>query len=144
MLRRSPFRHRSAEWRRELRSLRRGVLLALGPKWNALAQAIRERDGHRCRRCGWEAKGPDGSVDHVVPRRLCAGSTQANRRRNLCLLDTFCHSIKTHTIEKALFAGDPHPFYEFLTVIGQSGPTPSAAMVGAALTRVRRLLEASA
>jgi hypothetical protein len=78
-----------------------------GPGWPRLAEAIRERDGFRCRRCG---KHQDDertrlSVDHVIPYRSFDNREEANQPTNLVALCRSCHSKKARA-ERLWLRGD--------------------------------------
>lgn len=76
-----------------------------GPRWNALAARIRDRDGHVCMRCGrTEAEnGQKLDVDHIQPWRslIQFGIEVANDPSNLTSLCRKCHRWKTGTVERA-------------------------------------------
>lgn len=79
-----------------------------GAEWNRLAETIRTRDGHRCRRCEC-TQGENGqklSVDHVRPWRSFTDKSLANHPDNLVALCRKCHSFKTMTVESAWLRGD--------------------------------------
>lgn len=137
--RRSSLRRRPR--RREARPLRLGEPVTMGPGWAARCKTIRERDGHKCRRCGQWAQGALGHIDHILPRRLFDDYESANADNNLALLCNPCHGIKTYDVEARLLGGDPHPFYGYRQRLNLTGPVPNATLVGAALDKLRRLLE---
>ena len=101
--------------------------------WKARCARVRERDAHRCRRCGVERWGPAAAVDHCLPRRL-GGSHGPS---NLVLLCSLCHSHKTRYVEPSMYAANLQPFYRFLQAIGQ--PQPSSRALAAAYRRLRAL-----
>jgi 5-methylcytosine-specific restriction endonuclease McrA len=55
------------------------------PRWDALREAVFERDDHRCRNCGREEDAGDGdlTVIHIVPERV-GGKTDAQNLVTLC------------------------------------------------------------
>lgn len=53
--------------------------------WRKTAAYVRERDRHRCTRCGAPAK----EVDHIVPRGVPGGSDHPSNLRLLC---NRCHA----------------------------------------------------
>lgn len=61
--------------------------------WDRIADAIRDRDGHKCQRCGkGEAEnGRTMDVHHIVPRRECLSLDIANHPDNLTTLCQACH-----------------------------------------------------
>lgn len=81
-----------------------------GANWNRLADAIRERDGYTCRRCGISECGTirreKMSVDHVKPWRSFEDKALANHPDNLVSLCRKCHSRKTTVVERAWLRGD--------------------------------------
>lgn len=115
---------------------RPGVTGPLPRRWDALCAAIRMRDGFQCRRCGWEALTDGrGQVDHCLPRRIGGTDDPAN----LTTLCRRCHAWKSHALEPALYRGDVLAFKRYLRQIGD--PQPSPEQVGAALGRLKELLE---
>lgn len=79
-----------------------------GAAWNRRAEAIRERDGYSCRRCGLcqTGNGQKLSVDHVKPWRSFEDKDAANHPSNLVSLCRSCHNFKTSTVERAWLRGD--------------------------------------
>ena len=78
-----------------------------GAGWKELAESIRERDGHKCRRCGEpERDGVTLAVDHIKPWRSFTDKTLANHPDNLVALCVSCHGAKTMTVELAWLKGD--------------------------------------
>lgn len=79
-----------------------------GSNWQKLAESIRVRDGHRCRRCNktQEENGQKLSVDHVIPWRSFTDKALANVESNLVSLCRACHSWKSHTAERRWLKGD--------------------------------------
>jgi hypothetical protein len=105
------------------------------PKWPALARSIRQRDHHHCRRCGHHAAG--GPVDHIIPRRLLVGDEVALEANLALLCNAPCHTpFKTMVLEPKLYQGDVLAFDQFLAILAQSGPVPSAALKGRAYERL--------
>lgn len=135
MLRRS--RLRRGPWRRKKnRGPRPGVTTKppSGRAWKLLCTAIRARDEHRCRRCNTPVLGAAGQIDHIIPRRLCESPAVADSESNLVTLCAFCHSVKTQTIEPALYRADLLTFQRFLIAIGE--PLPSMQMRTAAYIKI--------
>ena len=61
--------------------------------WDKIADAIRDRDAHECRRCG-KSEADNGcrlDVHHIVPRRECLSLEIANHPENLISLCGACH-----------------------------------------------------
>lgn len=85
-----------------------------GKGWRKIAEAIRERDGRRCVRCG-EVEGTRKlHVDHVLPWRWLAHVPEiANDDRNLASLCERCHGVKTSVVEPRLGRGDFLALEEF-------------------------------
>ena len=79
-----------------------------GAGWVKLAESIRLRDGHCCRRCGktQEANRQRLSVDHIRPWREFDDAAEANQPGNLVSLCRVCHSVKTHVYERKWLKGD--------------------------------------
>lgn len=79
-----------------------------GAEWNRLAETIRVRDSHQCRRCGRSQleNRQKLSVDHVRPWREFTDKKEANDPSNLVALCRKCHSLKTLTTEQAWLRGD--------------------------------------
>lgn len=129
------------ERRRSVRNLPRpGQRLRLPRWWEALCRIIRARDGDRCRFCGREAGYATlAAVDHIILRRLCTNELNHDPA-NLALLCCVCHATHKAPVERALMAGDPHPFLHYLKAIWKTGPVPSPEAVEAALGRLTRLL----
>ncbi len=69
-----------------------------GPKWNALRQIVRQRDGYRCQVCGAVEENRAHDVHHKTPFRLFASAEQANQLENLVTLCPNCH----HRVETAV------------------------------------------
>ena len=96
-----------------------------GPGWTRIAASIRDRDGHRCRRCGLteSENGKKLPVDHIVPWRMFGPTIRdtANLPRNLVTLCTSCHSRKTSRAERLWLIGDETDFATFVRAIN----TPS-------------------
>ncbi len=80
-----------------------GILVApneYGPNWDQQRQAVRARDGYRCRQCGArEAGGRQHDVHHVIPFRSFGyvpgrneNYLQANALENLITLCRACHT----------------------------------------------------
>lgn len=87
--------------------------------WQRLAQEIRDRDRHTCRRCGAKHEhGRKFPVDHIVPWRTFEDKAQANDPANLVTLCHSCHTIKTTTIEAAWLRGDVLAFQQYKRDIG--------------------------
>lgn len=79
-----------------------------GAKWLKIAAAIRERDGHICRRCG-KTEADNGrrlDVDHIRPWRSFEHESEANDPSNLVSLCGRCHKSKTSGAERAWLRGD--------------------------------------
>jgi HNH endonuclease len=91
-----------------------------GATWNRLAEAIRVRDGHVCRRCGkTQADNKQKlSVDHVRPWREFEDKTEANDPMNLVALCRRCHSTKTLTTEAAWLRGDGLALQAYRRAVG--------------------------
>lgn len=79
-----------------------------GADWNRLAETIRVRDGHRCKRCEitQDENKQKLSVDHVRPWRTFKDKSLANHPDNLVSLCRKCHSHKTTTVERDWLRGD--------------------------------------
>lgn len=94
---------------------RGGQAPPLGQGWPALAAAVRDRDGHCCRRCGLSetANGQDLSVDHIVPRRCFTVASEADCAGNLAALCRSCHGWKTADAERRLLHGDVISFAQY-------------------------------
>lgn len=60
-----------------------------GAGWSDLAEAIRQRDGYRCQRCGAKQGDRQLDVHHVLPYRI----TKNNHPDNLITLCAACHKI---------------------------------------------------
>jgi 5-methylcytosine-specific restriction endonuclease McrA len=107
---------------------RGGSEAARGPKWQVVAQRIRARDGHVCRRCGksQQENGRRLSVDHIIPWRIFPEDqkVQANEDSNLASLCTSCHSKKTMVAEHRWLKGDRFDFSGYVRSLGlRSGAT---------------------
>lgn len=91
-----------------------------GKGWTALKPQIRERDGHRCRRCGRQHQPPERlfPVDHIMPWRSFTDKAAANDPSNLATLCPTCHTRKTMIEEQALLMGDWLTFRKYLQDIG--------------------------
>jgi hypothetical protein len=112
-----------------------------GAGWLVRCREIRRRDHDTCRYCGHRVQGAAGAVDHLLPRRLFPRG-QGDFPENLALLCAeSCHAVKTQVIEPALYHADYLTFSKFLDVLRQSGPVPRADQIGAALGRLRELLQ---
>lgn len=124
---------RPGPWRRPGRDTRRPPTGVPFPAdWADRTWLVWERDLARCRFCGADLPwGFGGSVDHVVPRRLCAPDDGADAMDNLALLCARHHWRKTHGVEPALYRGDPWPFFRFLDALRRTGPVPGPGAVGA-------------
>lgn len=64
--------------------------------WARLASSIRDRDGHKCKKCGKPESGNGRKaleVHHIVPRRECLSVEIANHPDNLISLCTSCHML---------------------------------------------------
>lgn len=64
--------------------------------WERLASSIRDRDGHKCKKCGKHESKNGGKaleVHHIVPRRECLSMEIANHPDNLVSLCTSCHML---------------------------------------------------
>lgn len=61
--------------------------------WDRLADSIRERDGHKCSKCGKTESANRRRLDvhHIVPRRECLSPEIANHPDNLISLCDTCH-----------------------------------------------------
>lgn len=87
--------------------VRSGSTPRRGRGWSKAAEAVRERDGHKCVRCGGADEGRKLAVDHVFPWRwLKHAEAIANDERNLASLCLACHGLKTTLIEPRLDRGD--------------------------------------
>ena len=62
-----------------------------GPKWPALREQVRRRDGYRCQACGAVEAGRTHDVHHKIPFRAFAAPEMANRLENLVTLCPACH-----------------------------------------------------
>lgn len=100
-----------------------------GKGWIKLAEAVRRRDGYRCRSCGrtQEENGQKLSVDHVIPWRMFAEQEKdlANALTNLASLCKWCHSRKTSRAEQKWLRGDVLDFKAYeksLTITSASEP----------------------
>lgn len=94
-----------------------------GPGWARKAEAIRARDGYRCRRCGRPQvsavpESPRFPVDHIVPRRLFETIEEANQDANLATLCPECHGWKTARAERLALRGDRHDMTGYLRALG--------------------------
>lgn len=83
--------------------------------WKKLAKLIRERDGHKCLRCGRERVSTERQfpVDHIVPWRSFEDKTEADSPVNLVTLCPRCHSWKTSSAERQWFKGDVIAFEQY-------------------------------
>lgn len=92
-----------------------------GGGWSRRSEAIRQRDGYRCRRCGkaQEENGQKLSVDHVRPWRAYKHDEKAdaNDPDNLVALCRSCHTYKTTVVESAWLRGDRVTFNTWLKAI---------------------------
>lgn len=91
-----------------------------GRRWVRLANSIRERDSHQCRRCG-KSESDNGrklDVDHVLPWRSFEDKALANNPRNLVALCKQCHNQKTTIIEPAWLRGDGLAMQQYRTAVG--------------------------
>lgn len=63
--------------------------------WDRLADAIRDRDGHVCKKCGKPESENRRRLDvhHIVPRRECLSREIANHQDNLISLCSECHML---------------------------------------------------
>lgn len=100
-----------------------------GVGWKQLAESIRERDGHRCRRCDEpEREGLTLAVDHIRPWRSFTDKSLANHPDNLVALCTKCHGMKTMTVERAWLNGDVLGWNQFVASLHlptvRLGPSP--------------------
>ena len=136
--RRTPLRARRRET--SPRVPRPGTLPSLPADWRARCRAVRRRDEGRCRWCAHPVAPSDlGAVDHLIPRRL-ADERVRDAARNLVLLCQAHHSGPKAEAEAALFAGQSDRWMRFLNVVQLTGPRPTPAEIGAALTRLNALL----
>lgn len=100
-----------------------------GPRWHALAESIRVRDGYACRRCGiTQADNRQKlSVDHMRAWREFENKDEANHPDNLVSLCRVCHAYKTSVVErKWLQRGDLvglNRFRRECGVIGDAHPS---------------------
>lgn len=63
-----------------------------GPNWPRIRDAVRARDGYRCRVCGTpEAAGRQHDVHHKTPFRAFPSAAEANRLENLITVCQSCH-----------------------------------------------------
>lgn len=75
-----------------------------GPEWPQIREAVRRRDGYRCRLCGRPEEGRQHDVHHKVPFRLFRGPDgQIDRRRanaldNLVTLCAECHRLAERNV----------------------------------------------
>lgn len=122
--------------RRRDRVARPGVTPALPKDWKARCRKVRRRDKGLCRRCGAQAPGGRGAINHILPRRV-ASPRAVHALNNLALLCGGCHGIVTSLIEPALFRGTVQTFERFLAVIGD--PIPSPSTIARAYARIREL-----
>lgn len=86
-----------------------------GPRWSRIAEAARQRDGYRCRRCGL-AQAENGrrlDVDHIEPIRMFKTKVEANELENLASLCHRCHRWKTNVAERRWLKGDVVLFEEY-------------------------------
>ncbi len=100
-----------------------------GTGWRKIAAATRDRDDHRCVRCGVaELHGLRmHAVDHMIPWRLLAHLEElANADANLATLCHPCHGMKTTVTEPRMLRGDWMALDEFY------GPALAAAAIAAA------------
>lgn len=95
-----------------------------GAAWNRIAESIRVRDGHKCKRCEKPQGKEKLSVDHVRPWRTFKDKELANHPDNLVSLCRRCHSYKTTTIERAWLRGDRIAWLQWV----RSLSLPSAAV----------------
>lgn len=127
-------------WRKARpRADRPGQTLPHGAGWLVLCRAIRRRDG-TCRYCRGPADGKMGAVDHLLPRRLFPRG-KGDFSENLALLCAEHHATKTQVVEPALYRADYLTFSRWLDVLRTTGPVPRADQIGAALGRLRELLQ---
>lgn len=91
-----------------------------GSEWNRLAETIRVRDGHCCKRCGTtqDECGQKLSVDHVRPWRTFKDKSLANHPDNLVALCRKCHTKKTTTVERAWMRGDVIAWKQWVASLG--------------------------
>jgi 5-methylcytosine-specific restriction endonuclease McrA len=91
-----------------------------GPGWPKIAASIRDRDGHRCRRCGKTAAENRRAlpVDHIIPWRTFEGAAEANRPENLVALCDSCHGRKARAELKWL-RGDVLEMWSFQVAVAQ-------------------------
>jgi hypothetical protein len=114
------------------------------PNWTKRCLLTLKRDQYLCRRCGTVTCITTKAVDHIIPRRLFLTGVAASTPRNCAVLCTHCHGWKTSVLEPALYRGDVLAFRTFLSLLEQTGPVPKAEIIGDALGRLRRLLDAEA
>lgn len=95
--------------------MRPGSGSSRGAGWTKIRIAIRNRDGHRCVRCGSaEIIGKQLAVDHIIPWVLVnTDETIANHDDNLASLCMGCHGVKTASIEPRMMKGDYISLVEF-------------------------------
>lgn len=64
-----------------------------GKRWPAIAEAIRERDGRRCTRCGMSEADNGRALDvhHILPVRTAVQRGDPHRPSNLRSLCRACH-----------------------------------------------------
>lgn len=79
--------------------------------WQIVKEKVKERDGFRCIRCGWEEKKKmkiDGfvewktnlEVDHILPMKLGGAELDVNNLQTLCFI---CHD-KKNRFDQSLIA----------------------------------------
>lgn len=138
----------SGDWHVEARhpNWRGGKEKSRGPQWERRSRQIRERDHHKCRRCGVAQSDVEQpfAVDHILPWKCFENKETANEEMNLATLCGRCHGIKTFRIERALAGGDVQQLHRHIDILSQTGPVPSPEQIGHAFARLRVLLEASA
>lgn len=124
-------------WRKPRPIRRPAPRVGMGKAWRRRAQAIRERDGFLCRRCGHPAL--NGPVNHCPPRRLLS-ARDAARPEVLALLDAECHGWVTMVLEPKVYAGDIQALRRFLAVLAKTGPIPSPAVLARAFQKATKAL----
>lgn len=89
-----------------------------GKHWQRVRQAIRERDGFRCARCGTPENYEAFDVHHIRPLRMFATPEEANVPDNLITLCPRCHNLAEASVRvQSGLAGLAHllvnlsPFY---------------------------------
>lgn len=89
-----------------------------GRNWQKIRQQIRERDGHKCARCGVKETTDAFDVHHIRPLRMFASPDEANAPENLVTLCPRCHSLAEASVRvQSGLAGLAHllvnlcPFY---------------------------------